>query len=62
MRRDNWFGELLFYVLGMAVLVGGPVLFMAYNEAASYRKFCPDTEVTTWDAIFLELRIDECRR
>lgn len=36
------------------------VWFMAHNEAASYNKFC-DTPVTTWDAIFLDLRIDECQ-
>jgi len=36
------------------------VWFMAHNEAASYNKFC-DTPVTTWDAVFLDLRIDECQ-
>ena len=28
-------------------------------EAASYRKCC-EAPVTAWDALFLDLRIDEC--
>ena len=35
------------------------VWIKSHFEAASYRKFC-DTPVTTWDAIWLDLRIDEC--
>lgn len=30
-------------------------------EADSYNKFC-DTPVTTWDALWLDLRIDECAK
>ena len=33
----------------------------AYFEASAYRKFC-GTPVTTWDAVWLDLRIDECGR
>jgi hypothetical protein len=43
------------------VAVAGFAWFMASQEARSYRKFC-DTPVTTWDAMFLDLRIDECRQ
>ena len=45
--------------LFILVLMIGLPLFFAYNEAKSYRKFC-DKDVTTWDALFLDLRIDEC--
>ena len=37
------------------------IWFVSYNEANAYRKYC-DTPVTTWDAIFLDLRIDECKK
>ena len=46
--------------IGLISLCVGAVWFMAHNEAASYNKFC-DTPVTTWDAVFLDLRIDECQ-
>lgn len=46
-------------VVGTIVFMILMVWFKAHNEAASYRKFC-DTPVTTWDAMFLDLRIDEC--
>ena len=48
-------------MVGMLTLIVLIVWFMSYNEAASYRKYC-DTPVTTWDAIFLDLRIDECEK
>ena len=35
------------------------IWFKASQEAKSYNKFC-DTPVTTWDALWLDLRIDEC--
>lgn len=44
-------------VLTIGVLLS---LFSPYQEAKSYRKFC-ETEVTTWDALWLDLRIDECK-
>ena len=40
-------------------LVFAIVVTMAYFEAHSYRRYC-DKPVTTWDAIWLDLRIDEC--
>lgn len=46
---------------GLISLVVLLVWFTSYNEAASYRKYC-ETPVTTWDAIFLDLRIDECEK
>jgi hypothetical protein len=46
-------------VLIFSIAIGAKV-WMSSQEAASYRKFC-DTPVTTWDAIFLDLRIDECQ-
>jgi hypothetical protein len=46
-------------MIGIGVFCVLLIWFMAYNEAKSYRKFC-DEDVTTWDAIFLDLRIDEC--
>ena len=48
----------LLFVIAISIGVVG-VWFQAHNEAKSYRKFC-DTPVTTWDAVFLELRIDMC--
>ena len=35
------------------------IWFAASQEARSYSKFC-DASVTTWDAVWLDLRIDEC--
>lgn len=57
--KDNWI--VIAMVAGTLVLMVLFIWFAAYNEAASYRKYC-DTPVTTWDAIFLDLRIDECER
>jgi hypothetical protein len=47
------------FVLGISVSAGIK-WFVSSQEAASYRKFC-DTPVTTWDAVWLDLRIDECQ-
>lgn len=47
--------------IGLVVFVVGFVWFVASNEAKSYAKFC-DQPVTTWDAVFLDLRIDECAK
>ena len=57
--KDNWIPIAM--VVGTLVLMVLFIWFVAYNEAASYRKYC-GTPVTTWDAIFLDLRIDECNR
>jgi len=45
-------------VFAFAFAIGGNYI-KSHFEAAAYRKFC-DTPVTTWDAFFLDLRIDEC--
>jgi len=50
--------EFWVWVGGIALLVA-IVWFAAAQEAASYRKFCT-ADVTTWDAVWLDLRIDEC--
>lgn len=47
------------FIIISFVLVGGFAWLFASQEAASYRKFC-DRDVTTWDALWLDLRIDEC--
>ncbi len=51
--------DLILYGSTLLVVILAVVLF-AWQEARSYQKFC-DTPVTTWDAIFLDLRIDECK-
>lgn len=48
-------------VVAFIVLVLAVKWWAASNEAASYRKFC-NTPVTTWDAVWLDLRIDECTK
>jgi hypothetical protein len=47
------------FTVTLIILVFGVAYIGASFEAAAYRKFC-DTPVTTWDALFLDLRIDEC--
>jgi len=56
--------ELIVAFIAIFMLISimlGIVWFFASQEAASYRKFC-DKPVTTWDALFLDLRIDECNK
>lgn len=56
------------YAIAMVVVMMTVVFTVAFGlkvavstqEAKSYRKFC-DTPVTTWDAVWLDLRIDECQ-
>jgi len=55
--------EFIISIIGIIILIGiglGIHWFMASQEANSYRKFC-DKPVTTWDALWLDLRIDECK-
>ena len=47
------------FIVGVTLILFGVAYMGASFEAAAYRKFC-DTPVTTWDALFLDLRIDEC--
>jgi hypothetical protein len=48
-------------VVGVLALAGGVAWLQAHNEAASFRKLTGRTDVTTWDAIWVELRVD-CER
>ena len=59
--KDKTFNRLV--VAGFIALFISPLalgVLVAKFEADSYRKFC-DAEVTTWDALWLDLRIDECK-
>jgi hypothetical protein len=58
-RLSDW-KEVIAMGVGFAVTLVLVVWFTASQEAASYRKFC-DSPVTTWDAVWLDLRIDECQ-
>ena len=56
--------EITLIIMGFIVIIGiaiGLIWFRSSQEAKSYRKFC-DTPVETWDALWLDLRIDECSR
>lgn len=53
--RNMQVAIILFTVVGTILWVW----FGAMQEAKSYNKFC-DTQVETWDAVWLDLRIDEC--
>lgn len=49
-----------FTIIAVIFLMGFCVTYWkASQEAKSYNKFC-DTPVTAWDALWLDLRIDEC--
>jgi len=50
----------LFIMVASITIIAPFMIGAAYFEAQSYRKYC-DTPVTTWDALWLDLRIDECR-
>lgn len=58
MNRELWIerhqlGAIVLVFLGaLAVYCGA-----AYFEAASYRKITARTDVTTWDALWLNLRV-----
>ena len=47
-------------IIFVIILVISFPIIKSFFEAKSYRKFCK-TNVTTWDALWLDLRIDECR-
>lgn len=48
-------------IVAVIIFAIGMVWMKATFEAQSYNKYC-DTPVTTWDAVWLDLRIDECVR
>ena len=66
MNLLDWFYDhpvlsvVLVIVLSLLLAFGAKCVD-SYFEAKAYRKFC-DTPVTLWDAMFLDLRIDECAR
>lgn len=63
MRKSVYISETPLYalvILFMIALLSGVPFFVASQEARSYKKFC-NTEVTIWDALWLDLRIDECK-
>jgi hypothetical protein len=47
-----------------AILVAGLALaflaFSAHQEAAAYNRITNGPHVTTWEALFLELRVEAC--
>ena len=54
----------LYLSIAAAILVAGLALafpvFSAYQEAAAYNRITNGPHVTTWEALFLELRVDAC--
>ncbi len=54
-------------VIVLSVFVGLPIVVILlcvapfYFEAQSYNKYCK-TPMTTWDAIWLDLRVDMCEK
>lgn len=57
---DRHEGVAFFLVVTVMVLaIFGLAFLFAVQEAKSYNKFC-DKPVTPWDALWLDLRIDEC--
>jgi hypothetical protein len=51
--------------VGMAALVFAivsPILwFQASQEAATFNRFTTGPKATTWDALWVELRVEACR-
>jgi len=48
-------GTILFFGLVLAFPV-----FSAHQEAAAYNRITNGPHVTTWEALFLELRVEAC--
>lgn len=58
----NWFEEHpILTILGILLCVALFVFLQAHNEASSFRKLTGRPDVTTWDALWVELRVD-CER
>lgn len=61
--RNPWYESELFWGMATTTVIAAfavmVIWFAATMEARSYNKFCT-TQVTTWDAVWLDLRIDEC--
>jgi xanthine/uracil permease len=67
MSIDQWLGmkqdrkeSILIGTLigGVLVLLIGLWIFASYQEAQTFRKITGRDDVTTWDAMFSQLRID----
>jgi hypothetical protein len=54
----------LYLSIAAAILVAGLALafpiFSAHQEAAAYNRITNGPHVTTWEALFLELRVEAC--
>jgi hypothetical protein len=45
------------------ILIVGPGTWIsASNEAAAFNRFTDGPQATTWDAVWLELRVEACRQ
>ena len=54
----DWVFGLIFFGLVAGVIVGS-VWFEAYNEARVFNA-CTGSNVSTWDALWVELRVENC--
>jgi hypothetical protein len=52
----------LIVVLLVILIVGGGTWISASNEAAAFNRFTDGPVATTWDAVWLELRVEACRQ
>ena len=55
---DLSFPALLVCIILALGLSSGLVFFRASNEAAAFNRLSTGPKVTTWDAVWLELRVD----
>ncbi len=46
--------------VGLVLAVGMLAVFMARQEAAAFNRCHPGANVTTWEALFAESRIQDC--
>ncbi len=49
-------------VAGIGLVGGGIIWYTASNEAAAFNRFTDGPKATTWDAVWLELRVEACRQ
>lgn len=56
--------EIIIYSALLGLLIVGSVafnIFGSYQEANTFNRICqPKVQVTTWDAMWSELRVDSC--
>lgn len=61
MINDEWVCAFVLAVgllFSLAVIAGGLYLISAKNEAAAFNRLTTGPKVTTWDAIWLDLRVE----